>query len=35
VLFGGATLDQIIADIKEAKPGGRTSTEGIEVQHHD
>ncbi len=31
-LFDGATLDQIIADIKQAKPGAHASSEGIEVR---
>jgi hypothetical protein len=34
-LFGGVTLDQMIADIKHAKPGGHTSPEGIQVKSHD
>ena len=31
-LFAGETLDQMIADIKWAKPGAHTSSEDIEVK---
>jgi hypothetical protein len=31
-LFAGETLDQIIADIKLAKPGAQASSEGNEVR---
>ena len=33
-IFGGETLDQIIADIKQAKPGAQGSSDGIEVNSH-
>jgi hypothetical protein len=32
VLFAGETLDQIIADIKQTRPGGDTSSNAAEAQ---
>ena len=31
-IFAGETLDQMIADIKQAKPGSHASSEGIDVK---